>query len=138
MSANGPRAGVGALVIHDGRVLLVRRGAAPHQGEWAIPGGKVELGETLQQAAAREVLEETGLRIAAGEPVYAFDVIERDALGAVCFHYVVVDLEARYLGGELRADSDVLDAAWLRPDELVDLPVNAVTLTLLRRCGFTS
>ena len=69
---------VGAVVIKDGAILLVKRGQAPSSGKWAIPGGSVELGETLQQAAEREIREETGLRIRAEQPVFTFDVIERD------------------------------------------------------------
>jgi len=81
-----PRVAVGAVVIRAGSVLLVRRGKAPSDGQWAIPGGSVELGETLQQAAEREILEETGIRIRAGKPVYTFDLIERDRQKRIRFH----------------------------------------------------
>ena len=91
-----PRVAVGAVVFKDERVLLVRRGQPPSEDLWAIPGGSVEIGETLQEAAEREILEETGIKIRAGEPVFTFDVIERDRTGKIRFHYVIVDLVADY------------------------------------------
>jgi 8-oxo-dGTP diphosphatase len=128
-----PRVAVGAVVFHEGRVLLVRRGQAPAVNQWAIPGGRVELGESLQVAAEREVREETGLRIAADKVVYVFDVIEHDPDGRVRFHYVVVDLEARYLGGDLAAGGDALEARWVAFHELAALDVSAATRQFLAR-----
>ncbi len=133
-----PRVGVGAIVIDGDRVLLVRRGIPPSQGLWAIPGGGVEIGETLAAAAEREILEETGIRIEADRPVYSFDFIERDASGEVRFHYVIVDLAARYLEGEVRAADDAADARWLTWEELRGLPVSKNTLKVLREIGFGS
>jgi 8-oxo-dGTP diphosphatase len=126
-----PQVAVGAVVIHHGRVLLVKRGNPPADGEWAIPGGRVELGETLQQAAERELLEETGISVRAGEPVYAFDSIVRDDAGQIRFHYVIVDLWAEYVRGEVRVGDDALAAGWFAPDELLHKPVNRTTLFLL-------
>lgn len=130
------RVGVGALVIRDGKVLLVRRGRAPGKGFWAIPGGAVEIGETLQAAAEREVLEETGISIRAAEPVFVFDLIERDGEGRIAYHYVIVDLGAEYISGEARAADDAEDARWLAPADLAELNVAPVTLELLRKTGF--
>jgi ADP-ribose pyrophosphatase len=127
-----PRAAVGAVVIHGGRVLLVCRRDPPNAGQWAIPGGSVHLGETLAEAAEREVLEETGVRVRAGRPVYAFDRVVRDADGRVRHHYVIVDLLAEYLEGEPVAGDDALEARWLSPQEIAALPVNDTTLDLLR------
>ena len=125
--------GVGAVVCREGAVLLVRRGTPPYEGQWSVPGGKVELGEPLATAAEREVREETGLRIRAGEPVYTFEHIERDDSGAVRYHYVVVDLEGEYLSGELKAADDALEAAWISLEAMETLPVNPVTRQLLAR-----
>jgi 8-oxo-dGTP diphosphatase len=127
-----PQVGVGAVVFHDGAVLLVQRRNPPCADEWAIPGGKVRLGETLQQAAEREILEETGIEIKAGEPVYAFDLIENDASGQVRWHYAIIDLQADYIGGEIRAGDDAIAAAWFKPEELDKVVVNTTTQKLLQ------
>jgi ADP-ribose pyrophosphatase len=132
-----PRVAVGAVVFKRGRVLLVERGKPPSAGTWAIPGGSVRLGETLKQAAEREVLEETGIRIRAGEPVLAFEMIETDDTGRVSFHYVIVDLAAEHLDGEPQAASDAAAARWVSPDELPRMNVNRTTRELLaKRYGF--
>ena len=125
------------MVIHQGAVLLVKRARAPSEGLWAVPGGKIELGETLQDAAEREVLEETGIRVRAGEAIYCFDTIERDQHGAIVFHYVIVDLVAEYVSGEPRAGDDALEAAWISPRAMDRLRVSEKTRYLLRsRFGF--
>ena len=126
-----PQVAVGAVVFHENRVLLVRRGKAPAIGQWAIPGGRVELGESLARAAEREIEEETGLLVAAGDPIYVFDMIDRDASGRIRFHYVIVDLVARYLGGSLRHGDDAREARWVAADELADLDVSPPTRHLL-------
>jgi len=126
-----PRVAVGAVVIHDGRVLLVQRGQPPAEGFWAIPGGSVELGETLQSAAEREIKEETGIIVQAREPIYTFDMIEKDAQGRIRFHYVIIDLQAEYVGGHLRPGTDARQARWVTPTELDDLNVSPKTRELL-------
>jgi 8-oxo-dGTP diphosphatase len=126
-----PRVAVGAVVFHDHRVLLVQRANPPAKGLWAIPGGSVKLGETLQQAAEREILEETGIIIEAGKPVLTFDVVDRDPEGRVRFHYVIVDLLARYVRGDIQPGDDALSARWVLPDEMLQLPVVPRTLQLL-------
>lgn len=128
-----PRVAVGAVVFKDDRVLLVRRGKAPALGQWAIPGGSVRLGETLQAAAEREIREETGIRIVAGKPIYTFDVVDRDAENRIRYHYVIIDFEATYQGGALRAGDDALEARWVAADELKGLAVSRPTRQLLRR-----
>lgn len=121
------RVGVGAVVRRGDTVLLVRRARAPCAGEWAIPGGKVRWGEPMRVAAEREILEETGIRIRAGRPIYTFEHIEHDATGEVLFHYVIVDFAGEYLGGEPRAGDDAADARWVALAELDHLPVNRST-----------
>ncbi len=130
---DAPRVAVGAVVFHNNCILLVRRGKPPADGQWAIPGGTVDLGETLTQAAEREIREETGIRIAAQDPIYVFDMIDRDPEGGVRFHYVIVDFAARYLGGELHAGDDAADARWVSADELKFLEVSPSTRQLLAR-----
>lgn len=132
-----PRVAVGGVVFHDGRVLLVRRAKAPAQGQWAIPGGSVNLGESLAVATEREVFEETGITIRAGEPMFTFDAIHRDEAGRVRFHYVIVDLMGEYLDGEPVAGDDAAEARWVAPADLAALPVSEPTRRLLRdRLGF--
>ncbi len=137
-SLSAPKAAVGAVVIEEGRILLVKRKYAPKKGNWAIPGGSVNLGESLQAAAEREIMEETGLIIKAKEPVYTFDLIERDSKGDVIFHYVVVDLLAEYISGDLYPADDVSDARWFTPDEIDRLETSETTKTLLDKMGFFS
>jgi len=126
-----PRVAVGAVVFSNNRVLLVRRGQPPSEDLWAIPGGSVEIGETLQEAAEREILEETGITIRAREPVYTFDAIERDDAGKIRFHYVIVDLGADYVSGDPTAGDDALEARWVTAQELNELQVSLPTLKLL-------
>jgi 8-oxo-dGTP diphosphatase len=128
---DAPRPAVGAVVFNGNTVLLVQRGNSPSRGQWAIPGGCVYLGETLQTAAEREILEETGVVIRAGEPLLVFDVIQRNERGEVEYHYVIVDLAADYVSGEPRAGDDAMDARWVTEDELARLKVNTITRRLL-------
>ena len=128
-----PCVAVGAIVFNNERVLLVRRGRPPAENLWAIPGGKVKLGETLQHAAEREILEETGLRIRAREPVYTFDHLEQDGDGKILFHYVIVDLLADYIGGDIQAGDDALEARWITSGEIKRLEVSPKTVELLHR-----
>jgi 8-oxo-dGTP diphosphatase len=132
-----PRVAVGAVVFKEGCVLLVRRGQPPAEDIWAIPGGSVEIGETLQEAVEREILEETGIKIRALKPIYTFDVIDRDAAGKVRFHYVIVDLAADYIKGEPVPGDDAIDARWVSAKEISGLEVSTATLKLLKtRYGF--
>jgi len=132
-----PQVAVGAIVFKDNRVLLVRRGKAPAKGAWSIPGGSVNLGERLQEAAEREILEETGLTIKANEPIYTFDVVRRDDTGRIRFHYVIIDFNADYVSGELQPGDDAMDARWVSAGELNDLAVSPATQKLLRQAyGF--
>jgi ADP-ribose pyrophosphatase len=133
-----PRVGVGAVVLRDGRVLLVRRGVEPARGLWAIPGGGLKLGETLQQGAEREIREETGIVIRAGAPIFTCDSLERDGNGRVRFHYVIVDMSADYVSGDVRAADDAVEARWISPAEIRNISPTKTTLKLLRQIGFIS
>ena len=128
---NNPVLGVGAVVIHESKVLLVQRAKPPFVGQWCIPGGKVRFGETLQQAAEREILEETGIVIEAGEPVYCFDIIDTEKSDNP-LHYVVIDLAAKYVSGEISAASDAAAGAWFSKEEIMDPDVQQVTQQFLR------
>ena len=112
-----PRVGVGGVVVADGRVLLARRAKPPLLGRWSIPGGTVELGETLEEALVREMAEETGLEVEPLEILTVFDRIEREGADVV-FHYVIVDYRCRHLPGTARAGSDAAEVCWAGPDEL--------------------
>lgn len=129
---NFPVLGVGAIVFRDDCILLVRRKHPPQAARWAIPGGKVRFGESLSKAAEREIQEETGITIKAREPVYTFEVIERDAGERVVLHYVVVDLLADYVSGQPLANDDALDAAWIDRASFKTLDVNETTKALLK------
>jgi ADP-ribose pyrophosphatase len=131
-----PRVGVGAIVIHEGRILLVKRASSPGKGFWAIPGGLVELGETVREAAEREILEETGIAVRAKEAFYIFDFIDRDPEGKIKYHYIIIDFLADYLGGEPKAADDVSDARWVAPGEAAALNLSPTTRKLLEQMGF--
>ena len=113
-----PWVGVGALIFREGRVLLVRRGHAPSLGEWSIPGGALEVGETLAEGVKREVREETGLEV---EPLATVDVVDRiarDETGRVQFHYVLVDFLCRVTGGSEAFADDAVGLRWAAMDDL--------------------
>ncbi len=128
----GPQAAVGAIVFRDDKVLLVKRTNHPGKGLWAIPGGRVKLGETLKEAARREVKEETGIIISPKELIYVFDLIDRDDEGRIRFHYVIVDLLAEYLSGVPSPGTDASEARWISSGELRGLPVSKTTRELLK------
>jgi len=122
---------VGAVLIHEGRVLLIRRGKEPLRGRWVVPGGTVELGETLEQALVREIEEETGLLVRPRQVVAVFDRIQR-AADRVDYHYVIVDYLCDYVAGEARAGSDAEAVALVAPADLpaYDLPEKALEVVL--------
>jgi 8-oxo-dGTP diphosphatase len=112
-----PVLGAAAVVLQEGRVLLIRRGQPPDAGEWSIPGGAVELGESVDEALRRELREETGLEIAVGAFLEAYERIERDAEG-VRFHFVILDYAATVIGGTLTAGDDAAEAVFADLDDL--------------------
>ncbi|MGD9905498.1 MAG: NUDIX hydrolase [Vicinamibacterales bacterium] len=120
-----PVVGVGGVVIDAGRVLLVRRAHPPRQGEWSLPGGKVELGESLVAAVRRELREETGVEVRVGRLVECFDRIHRDPSGRVRYHFVIADYLCAVAGGTLRPGDDAAEAAWVGQGDLARYGLNA-------------
>jgi len=127
-----PRIGVGAVMVQEGRVLLVKRGHPPQDREWSIPGGVLEVGETVGEAAAREALEETGLVVKPQELLGVFDRILRDPAGKVRYHYVLIDFLCRRVSGQLRAASDAAEVRWFTPAEVEALPLPKDTAEVIR------
>jgi len=128
-----PIVGVGAVIVHQGAALVVRRATEPLRGQWSIPGGMVELGETLREALAREVLEETGLAVAVGPVLDVFDSIHGEAGQPPRYHYVLIDYLCRPTGGSLCASSDASDARWATEAELDALGLRPLTEQVIRK-----
>jgi len=133
-----PVVGVGAIVLDGGRVLLIKRGNPPLKGQWSLPGGGVEVGETLEQAVAREVLEETGLTIEVGPIVEVLDRISCDGDGRVEYHFVLVDFVCRpreQRRGQVRAGTDADDAEWVALADLARYEVAPVTISVIQKAA---
>ena len=113
-----PIVGVSAVIVEGGRALLVRRASEPLLGEWSVPGGMLELGETLRDGVRREVLEETGLVVEPGEVLDIFDSVLTDGQGRTQYHYVLIDYLCRLVSGEARAGSDVSEVKWVSENDL--------------------
>jgi 8-oxo-dGTP diphosphatase len=128
-----PVLGVGAVVVSRGRALLVRRGKEPAKGLWSIPGGKVELGETIHDAVRREIKEETGLDIEVGPRLGVLQRIFRDDSGRVKYHYVLIDFRAVPVGGTLSASSDAAEARFVSARGLAKLGLAEITLQMVKR-----
>ena len=118
--------------MKDGRALIVKRAHEPRKGEWSLPGGLVELGETLVEALKRELKEETGLDVAVGEVVEVFDRVHH-LEGRIQYHFVIVDYLCRPIGGTLRAADDAEDVAWASADEIERYGVNEFATRVIRR-----
>jgi ADP-ribose pyrophosphatase YjhB (NUDIX family) len=113
-----PIVGIAAVIVHKQKILLIRRGQEPLKGHWSLPGGCLELGETLEQGVRREVLEETGLDVHPVEIIATFDRIHRDEQESVRYHYVLVDFLCTVSGGSLASASDADEARWVTRAEL--------------------
>ena len=132
--------GVGGVIIVEGRALLIRRGSEPLLGEWSIPGGMLELGETLEEGVARELLEETGLAVRVIELIEVFDRIYAESTAGANenkkgprFHYVIVDYLCERVAGEAVAGSDVTELAWASEDELHQYKLTETATRILKK-----
>src|ERR1700756_835030 len=130
-----PMVGVGAIIIEDARVVLVKRAHPPLQAEWSIPGGVLEVGELVREAAIREAREETGLIVEPGELLGVFDRVLRNPEKRVQYHYVLIDFLCRRVAGELAAASDAAEVRWFGQGELPGLKLAEDTLEVIRK-GF--
>jgi 8-oxo-dGTP diphosphatase len=127
-----PIVGVGGVVVDNGRAVIVKRAHEPRRGEWSLPGGIVELGETLTQAARREIKEETGLDVEIGEVIEVFDRVHR-LDGRIQYHFVIVDYLCRPIGGTLRAGDDAEGVAWVTADQIAAYGVNEFAAQVIRK-----
>lgn len=130
-----PLVGVGAIIIRDDRVLLVKRAHPPIQGQWSIPGGVLEVGELVREAAVREAREETGLIVEPADLLGVYDRILRNEEQRVQYHYVLIDFLCRPVGGELRAASDAAEVRWFTREELRALQLAEDTQDVIHK-GF--
>jgi 8-oxo-dGTP diphosphatase len=126
---------VGAVVRKDGKILLVKRGQEPGKGMWSIPGGAIELGETIYEAAAREVLEECSVKIKIERVLDAVENIVKDGRGRIRFHYVIIDLQAEYVGGRLEAGTDAAECGWFTPEEAAGMDLTPTLRAMFVRQG---
>ena len=130
-----PLVGVGAIIIEDARVVLVKRLHPPLQAEWSIPGGVLEVGELVREAAIREAREETGLTVEPGELLGVYDRILRNAEKRVQYHYVLIDFLCRRVAGDLAAASDAAEVRWFTRGELSALKLAEDTIDVIQK-GF--
>ena len=128
-----PVVAVAAAVVENGRILLVKRAGEPGRGCWSLPGGVVRLGERLNEAVVREVLEETGLLVEIIRPIDVVETIIKDEDGRIRYHYVIIDYLARPVAGELRASSDALEARWVGFEEALKLDITNTLRRFLER-----
>jgi ADP-ribose pyrophosphatase YjhB (NUDIX family) len=128
-----PMVGVGAVIIENSQVVLVKRAHPPIAGQWSIPGGVLEVGELVREAAVREAREETGLTVEAGELLGVFDRVLRDGEGRVQYHYVLIDFLCRPAGGELHPASDAAEVRWFTREQLPALGLADDTLEVIHK-----
>ena len=128
-----PYVGIGAVIVHEGRVVLVKRRFEPLAWQWSIPGGAVEAGETLEACITREMAEETGFRVQVGPVIEVLDRITRDDEGRILYHFVLIDYLCWPIGGELQAGSDVAEAVLAEPSELAQYELTEKATSVIER-----
>jgi len=128
-----PIVGIGAVIVDEGKVVLIRRRYEPLAGQWSLPGGAVELGETLEDCVVREMQEETGLDVEVGPVIEVFDRITHDEARRIQYHYVLVDYLCWIAGGELRPGSDVDDAVFVDPSDLARFSLTGKATAVIER-----
>ena len=128
-----PYVGIGAVNVHEGRVVLVKRRFEPLAGQWSIPGGAVEAGETLEACITREMAEETGFLVQVGPVIEVLDRITRDEEGRILYHFVLIDYLCWPVGGELQAGSDVAEAVLAEPSELAQYELTEKATSVIER-----
>lgn len=130
-----PIVGVGVVVLRGDEVLLIQRGKPPRLGQWSLPGGMQEIGETVREAGRREVMEEAGVEIDFIGLIDVIDSIRRDGDDGVEFHYTLVDLAAEWLGGEPRAGGDAMGVRWVGLSEVDGLGLWSETVRVIREAA---
>jgi ADP-ribose pyrophosphatase len=128
-----PLVGAGAVIVRERKVLLLKRRFPPNKGMWALPGGLVELGETVQEAAVREVKEETGLEVRLERLIDVQNDLHRDAEGRLEYHYILVDYLATIIGGRLKVSEESLDHGWFARGKESRLKMSTGTMTVLKQ-----
>ena len=128
-----PFVGIGVVIWKDDKFLLIQRGKPPRMGQWSIPGGRQELGETVKETALRETLEETGLTVELTDFLDVVDSIQKDEKGNIAFHATLVDYAAEWLSGEASANSDAIDVAWHNLEDLKELGLWSETTRIIQK-----
>ena len=128
-----PFVGIGVVIWKDDKFLLIQRGKPPRMGQWSIPGGRQELGETVKETALRETLEETGLTVELTDFLDVVDSIQKDEEGNIAFHATLVDYAAEWLSGEASANSDAIDVAWHNLEDLKELGLWSETTRIIQK-----
>jgi ADP-ribose pyrophosphatase len=133
-TSHGPRLGVSVALWKDGALLLVKRGREPYAGQWSLPGGRVEFGEPLREAAGRELLEETAIRAAIGDPLDTFEIIlPASGRGVATAHFVLIVFAGRYLAGDALAGDDAAAVQWATAGRLREIDLTPETRSLVDR-----
>ena len=128
-----PIIAVGGVVIHDERALLIRRGQPPLEGRWSIPGGILEIGETITSAIERELKEETGIAVRVLGLLEIYEKVLRDSDNRAQYHFIILDYMCEFVEGEAEADGDVTDAAWVNENDLETLQLTSAALRVVKK-----